>query len=68
MSLMIGTSLSETMEVASHWSSATHFIIEYRALTASNKGNLYVIGSIPICAARNLHVSSTGRAKEYLVP
>ena len=28
MSLMIGTSLSETMEVASHWSSETHFIIE----------------------------------------
>lgn len=34
MSLMIGTSLSETMEVASHWSSATHFIIEYRAPAA----------------------------------
>ena len=31
---MIGTSLSETMEVASHWSSETHFIIEYRAPTA----------------------------------
>lgn len=28
MSLMIGTSLSETMEVASHWSSEPYFIIE----------------------------------------
>ena len=68
MSLMIGTSLSETTEVASRGSSETHFIIEYRALTASNKGNLYVIGSIPILQAINFAVSSTGRAKEYLVP
>ena len=68
MSLMIGTSLSETMEVASHWSSETHFIIEYRALAASNKGNLYVIGSTPIMQAINFAYSSVGRAKDFLVP
>ena len=37
--------------------------------TRSNyKGNLYVIGSIPILQAKNFAVSSTGRAKEFLVP
>ena len=53
MSLMIGTSLSETMEVASHWSSATHFIIEYKGTHSNYKGNLYVIGSTPIMQSNN---------------
>ena len=53
MSLMIGTSLSETMEVASHWSSATHFIIEYKGTSSNYKGNLYVIGSTPIMQSNN---------------
>ena len=47
MSLMINMSLSETAEVASRGSSDTDFI-EQRALAATIKVNLYVIGSIPI--------------------
>ena len=65
--LMIGMSLSETMEVASHRSSERLLTIE-KGTHSNYKGNLYVMGSIPICAAINLHVSSIGRAKEYLVP
>ena len=68
MSLMIGTSLSEIMEVASHWSSETHFIIEYRALAATIKVIFMSSVRFRYCKPKNFAVSSTGRAKEYLVP
>ena len=61
--LTISMSLSETMEVANHWSSETDFI-EYRALTATIKVILYVIGSIPILQSMNFAISSIGRAKD----
>ena len=68
MSLMIGTSLSETMEVASHWSSETHFIIEYRALAATIKVIFMLLVQLQLCKPFNFAYSSVGRAKEFLVP
>ena len=44
------------------------FLCGDRALTATIKIILYVIGSIPILQAINFAVSSTGRAKDYECP
>ena len=68
MSLMINMSLSETAEVASRGSSDTNFIIEYRAPTATIKIIFMSSVRFRYCKPKIFAVSSTGRAKEYLVP
>ena len=47
---------------------ARYYLCGNRALTATIKIILYVIGSIPILQAINFAVSSTGRAKDYECP